>query len=49
MEPTQTESSVGHPQKKGQRLGQIEQFAYDDKIVRWFVLATLPWGFVGML
>jgi cytochrome c oxidase cbb3-type subunit I/II len=27
---------------------QIEHFSYDDKIVRYFVLATLIWGLVGM-
>jgi cytochrome c oxidase cbb3-type subunit I/II len=30
----------------GQRL---ETFSYDDKIVRWFVIATLIWGAVSML
>jgi cytochrome c oxidase cbb3-type subunit I/II len=28
---------------------KMEQFVYDDKIVRQFVLATLVWGIVGML
>lgn len=27
----------------------LEKFAYDDKIVRYFVLATVLWGIVGML
>ncbi len=27
----------------------MEQFSYDEKIVRMFVLATVIWGFVGML
>ena len=30
-------------------LSQVETFAYDEKIVRMFVLATIVWGFVGML
>ncbi len=29
--------------------GQVEEFRYDDAIVRKFVAATLIWGFVGML
>jgi cytochrome c oxidase cbb3-type subunit I/II len=29
--------------------GALEHFSYDDAIVRKFVLATLLWGFVGML
>ena len=28
---------------------QIEQFSYDDAIVRKFTLMTLVWGVVGML
>ena len=28
---------------------QIERFSYDDRIVRWFVGATMLWGLVGML
>ncbi|MDQ7007187.1 MAG: cytochrome-c oxidase, cbb3-type subunit I [Acidobacteriota bacterium] len=28
---------------------QMEQFVYDDKVVRKFVLATVVWGIVGML
>ena len=28
---------------------RFEVFTYDDRIVRWFVLATVLWGFVGML
>jgi cbb3-type cytochrome c oxidase subunit I len=27
----------------------LDTFAYDDRIVRWFVVATTIWGFVGML
>ena len=29
--------------------GRMESFSYDDAIVRKFVLATIVWGFVGML
>ncbi len=29
--------------------GALEHFSYDDAIVRKFVLATIIWGFVGML
>ena len=25
----------------------LEQFSYDDDIVRWFVAATILWGIVG--
>jgi len=28
---------------------RMERFVYDDAIVRWFLLATLVWGLVGML
>jgi cytochrome c oxidase cbb3-type subunit I/II len=28
---------------------QIEQFSYDNKIVKWFAFATITWGIVGML
>ena len=28
---------------------QVEVFTYDEQVVRWFVLATILWGFVGML
>ena len=28
---------------------RFEVFSYDDQIVRWFVIATSIWGFVGML
>ena len=31
------------------RNERMEQFVYDDAIVRLFLLATLVWGFVGML
>ena len=27
----------------------LDVFRYDDRTVRWFVLATVVWGFVGML
>lgn len=27
----------------------LERFSYDDKIVRWFMVATLVWGIVGFL
>jgi cytochrome c oxidase cbb3-type subunit I/II len=30
-------------------MQQIEKFAYDNKIVKWFAYATLLWGIVGML
>ncbi|RMF74621.1 MAG: cytochrome-c oxidase, cbb3-type subunit I [Acidobacteria bacterium] len=28
---------------------QVERFSYDDRIVRWFLGATMLWGLVGML
>jgi len=28
---------------------QTEKIAYDDRVVRWFVYATVTWGIVGML
>jgi cbb3-type cytochrome c oxidase subunit I len=28
---------------------RFEVFSYDDQVVRWFVIATAIWGFVGML
>jgi len=28
---------------------EIQSFAYDNKIVKWFVYATLVWGIVGLL
>lgn len=28
---------------------QVEQFSYDNKIVKWFAFATILWGIVGML
>lgn len=28
---------------------QMETFSYDNKIVKYFILATVVWGFVGML
>lgn len=31
------------------RDGKLETFSYDDKIVRYFVIATLIWGVVAML
>lgn len=31
----------------GQR--KLEKFSYDDKIVRWFVIATIIWGLVALL
>ncbi|VAX38992.1 Cytochrome c oxidase (cbb3-type) subunit CcoN / Cytochrome c oxidase (cbb3-type) subunit CcoO [hydrothermal vent metagenome] len=30
-------------------VGPLEEFVYDDAIVRKFMLATMIWGFVGML
>jgi cytochrome c oxidase cbb3-type subunit I/II len=33
----------------GMRNERMEQFVYDDAIVRLFLLATLVWGLVGML
>ena len=33
----------------GMRNERMEQFVYDDAIVRLFLLATLAWGLVGML
>jgi len=29
--------------------GRLETFSYDDRIVRWFVIATVIWGAVAML
>ena len=34
---------------EGHSTGVTERVTYDDKIVRWFVLATLGWGLIGML
>lgn len=31
----------------GQR--KLEKFSYDDKVVKWFVFATIIWGFVALL
>ncbi len=31
------------------RAGKLEQFSYDDQIVRLFIIATLIWGAVAML
>lgn len=31
------------------RGGRLEQFSYDDQIVRYFIVATLIWGAVAML
>ena len=28
---------------------RFEVFTYDDRTVRWFVVATTLWGFIGML
>ncbi|MEN9722486.1 MAG: cytochrome c oxidase, cbb3-type, subunit [Pseudomonadota bacterium] len=32
-----------------QKMGLLETFRYDDAIVKKFVLATIVWGFVGLL
>jgi len=37
---------AAHPHAES---GPLEKFVYDDAIVRKFLLATLVWGFVGML
>ena len=47
MESTKTEKSSAGPASG--RGSLMEQFSYDEKIVRMFVLATIIWGFVGML
>ncbi|MFM1764081.1 MAG: cytochrome-c oxidase, cbb3-type subunit, partial [Bacteroidota bacterium] len=28
---------------------QLERFSYDNKIVKWFAMATIVWGVVGFL
>ncbi len=28
---------------------QVEKFYYDNKIVKWFAMATALWGIVGMI
>ena len=28
---------------------QLERFSYDNKIVKWFAMATMVWGIVGFL
>lgn len=40
-------STTSHSSAKG--TGRIETFAYDDQIVRMFVLATIIWGVVALL
>ncbi len=42
MSATATQASPAPP-------GELDSFQYDDDIVRKFTLATLLWGFVGML
>ena len=44
MASSETMTSAGE-----RTLSQVESFAYDEKIVRMFLLATVIWGFVGML
>ncbi|NBC17612.1 MAG: cytochrome-c oxidase, cbb3-type subunit I [Bacteroidetes bacterium] len=41
--------SVSSSAARQERPSQVELFTYDEQIVRLFVLATIIWGFVGML
>ena len=36
------------PTRGDEARSNIEIFSYDEKIVRWFVYATVVWGFIGM-
>jgi cbb3-type cytochrome c oxidase subunit I len=42
-------STSASPATAKSRRSAVEVFRYDDQIVRFFVLATLIWGLVGML
>ena len=33
----------------GVAIGRLERFSYDDAVVRWFMMASVFWGIVGML
>jgi cbb3-type cytochrome c oxidase subunit I len=41
--------SVSQATARQERPSQVELFTYDEQIVRLFVLATIVWGFIGML
>src|SRR5690554_3076365 len=45
-EQSKAASPIGTGREQPSR---VEVFSYDEQIVRWFVLATILWGFVGML
>ena len=47
-------AEISKPETTPGQIGQtaappVEVFTYDEQIVRWFLLATVLWGFVGML
>ncbi len=44
-----TAPAPAHATLPHHETGPMERYVYDDKIVRMFLLATLVWGFVGML
>mgnify|MGYP006274799789 FL=1 len=41
-------SPASSPTRGDEARSDIEIFSYDEKIVRWFVYATVLWGFIGM-
>ncbi len=44
-----TPAAVATAAPAAESQSRFEVFTYDDQIVRWFVIATSIWGFVGML
>jgi cbb3-type cytochrome c oxidase subunit I len=49
MEPTTTAPDGASPVGLTADRSRFEVFSYDDGIVRLFVIATIIWGFIGML
>ncbi len=49
MEIKKTPTIAASAPGAARKIANRERFAYDDKIVRMFVLATILWGFIGML
>ena len=47
--PAATAALPADAPASGAPASRFEVFTYDDQIVRWFVIATSIWGFVGML
>lgn len=47
MESGETSKDPTNPYLKNEKQEQLEEFSYDDKIVRMFCTATLIWGIVG--